>query len=140
MLRWGRQAPDQYETSSRGRGNLMNDPDIPEDLREFILATFASVAELEALLLIRANRTGSWSAEQVARGLYTSEIDAERLLDRLSDEGFLAATGNRRCYQYRCEDADRARMADRVAEVYRRHLVPISHLIHTTPKSRTGPR
>jgi hypothetical protein len=44
---------------------------IPDDLREFILGYIDSIAQLEALLLLRRNPSTSWNAGSVAH-VYTS--------------------------------------------------------------------
>jgi hypothetical protein len=112
----------------------MNRPPIPEDLRRFILTSIPSVPFLEALLLLRANPGLQWSGEMLAGRLYTSERTAQGLLDELCRAGMA-----RHCevphQHYYCygpgSDALRARLDD-LADLYARHLVDVTHLIHST--------
>ena len=60
---------------------------IPEDLRDFILRHIDSIAQLEALLLLRRNPEETWTAEASAKRLYISETDATHVLDRLCADG-----------------------------------------------------
>jgi hypothetical protein len=62
---------------------------IPDDLRQIILGYIDSIAQLEALLLLRRNPSTSWNAGSVAQRLYISEGEATELLTRLNDDGFL---------------------------------------------------
>jgi hypothetical protein len=54
----------------------MADEPIPDDLREFILGHIDSIAQLEALLLLRRNPGTTWNASSVAQRLYVSEGEA----------------------------------------------------------------
>lgn len=67
----------------------MADDLIPEDLRDFILRHIDSIAQLEALLLLRRNPEETWTAEASAKRLYISEADATHVLDRLCADGLL---------------------------------------------------
>jgi DNA-binding MarR family transcriptional regulator len=67
----------------------MADDPIPGDLREFILGHIDSIAQLEALLLLRRNPSTTWNPSCVAERLYVTEGEATDLLTRLNDDGFL---------------------------------------------------
>ena len=56
----------------------MVDDGIPAELRDFIAKSIDSVAQLEALLLLRANPETSWDVVQLARRLYVNEAEAAR--------------------------------------------------------------
>jgi hypothetical protein len=43
---------------------------IPDDVRAFLLQHLDAIAQLEALLLLRADPTCAWSAETIAKRLY----------------------------------------------------------------------
>jgi len=107
---------------------------IPEDLRRFILTSIPSVPYLEALLLLRANPGQRWTGEMLARRLYTSERTAQGLLDELCRSGLAAPCPepDAHCYCYvPASEALRERV-DELADVYARHLVDVTHLIHST--------
>ena len=62
---------------------------IPSEIREFIDAYIDSVAQLEALLLLRRDPEVTWDAESTAGRLYISSEEAAALLKKLASDGFL---------------------------------------------------
>jgi hypothetical protein len=50
---------------------------IPDDVREFILGHIDSIAQLEALLLLRRNPSTTWNAHSVA--CVSTSVKAKRL-------------------------------------------------------------
>ena len=115
----------------------MADDLIPEDLKVFLLRRIDSIAQLEALLLLRANPELDWSAEALAKRLYITAQETAGLLDSLCTDGFLIAQGGRPlCYRYNPTSSELAHMVDRVAEIYARYLIPVTHLIHSKPRTR----
>jgi hypothetical protein len=115
----------------------MNCELIPHDIRQFILESIESVAYLEALLLLRSDRKGPWSCEAVAHRLYIDQKQTAELLTRLHANGFVTvAEGNDPVYRYQPATAQLQQMVDSLAELYGRHLVPITNLIHSKPKNR----
>ena len=105
--------------------------EIPADIRSFIARYIDSVAQLEALLLLRDSPSESWTADKVAKRLYTTGTDCEHVLARLCDDGLLSCSDG--IYRYGCE-AMLAAAVDRLAEAYRRQLIPITNLIHAKPR------
>ncbi len=112
----------------------MDRPPIPEDLRRFVLTSVPSVPFLEALLLLRANPGQQWTGEMLARRLYISERTAQGLLDDLCRAAMAAPCpapdAHTFCYSP-ATDALGERI-DMLADLYARHLVDITHLIHST--------
>ena len=51
-----------------------------------------SVAQIEALLLVRSNPQERWNVSQIAARLYTSETEVAEALDRLCTAGLLIST------------------------------------------------
>lgn len=113
---------------------VMTSTPIPEDLRRFVLTSVPSVPFLEALLLLRADPAQHWSADTLAGRLYTREKIAQGLLDDLCTAGMArrcdAPAPDAYCYAPTSE-ALRDRI-DRLADLYARHLVEVTHLIHST--------
>lgn len=115
----------------------MDEDLIPEDVHAFLLKRIDSIAALEALLLLRAQREVAWSAATLAQRLYITPQDTAALLDALSTEGFLATTGHLpRLYRYHCSSDELAHMVDRVAECYAKYLIPVTNLIHAKSQTR----
>jgi hypothetical protein len=110
----------------------MADDPIPADLRDFILRFIDSVAHLEALLLLRANRQTSWDAPAVAARLYTTGEQAGEVLVQLCNEGLL--TSENGLYRYGTQSAEHLAMVDRLADSYAKQLIPITNLIHGKPR------
>lgn len=109
----------------------MADDLIPPDIRDFIQRYIDSVAQLEALLLLRASPTGSWDVAQTARRLYGSEQEIAAVLERLCAEGLLTCESG--LYRYQCS-AEMQQKVDRVALVYSTHLIPVTNIIHGKPR------
>jgi len=109
----------------------MSASNIPADVRRFLLAVIESVPHLEALLLLRADTSASWSPETMAARLYVDEPSASRLLADLAERHLvLRQADGRWCFDSR--DAELVRIVDRLADVYARHVVEVAELIHST--------
>lgn len=106
----------------------------PEDLRRFVLTSIPSVPFLEALLLLRADPRQQWYADTLARRLYIPERIAHSLLEALCTAGMAgpcepAVTG---CYRYRPASPSLQARIDALADLYARHLVEVTNLIHSS--------
>jgi hypothetical protein len=110
---------------------------IPDDVAQFILAKIDSVAQMEALLLLRSKPEEQWSIQTLARGLYITEEQTADLLSRFCAEGFLILTASEPAlYLYRPASPELRQMLDRLTEIYSKHLLPVTNLIHSKPKTR----
>lgn len=103
---------------------------IPDDVRRFILTSIPTVPYLEALLLMRGERSQPWDAGALARRLYLSEKNAAGLLEQLQEAQLLEAVGGGH-YRYQAASEALDGMVARVAQAYSSHLVEISNLIHS---------
>lgn len=110
----------------------MPDDPIPDDVRNFILKHIDSIAHLEALLLLRRETAAGWTAPGAAKHLYIKENEAAELLARLAADGFLAASDG--VYGYAGGSEEQRRVTSRLADIYARHLVPVTNLIHSKPR------
>ncbi|UPJ51321.1 hypothetical protein IVB30_08235 [Bradyrhizobium sp. 200] len=101
---------------------------VPGDIRDFILKHIASVAQIEALLLVWSSPEERWSVSQIAARIYTSETETAKALDGLCTGGLLV-----------CRDGvlglsaseEKIEMIRRLQEVYARHLIPVTDVIHS---------
>jgi hypothetical protein len=110
---------------------------IPDDVAQFIHEKIDSIAQLEALLLLRREPNGTWSASTLAQRLYTSEKETIDTVERLCAGGLTVASGsNPTVYRYEPVSQELRDVVDRTAHVYSKHLVPITNLIHSKPKTR----
>jgi hypothetical protein len=115
----------------------MNDYEIAGDLGQFILEKIDSVAQLEALLLCRTNSLEGWTVSVVARRLYIDEQQAEEALAHLNAEKLLELKAHEPVqYCYSPESPSLRLMVDRLVETYAKHLLPVTNLIHSKPKTR----
>lgn len=110
----------------------MTDQPIPAEIRDFLLRYIDSVGQLEALLLMRKYPDENWDSGKMAHRIYTGQQEAAELLARLAQDGFLNASES--VYRYDCNDAERRRIIDRLAEIYARQLIPVTNLIHAKPR------
>lgn len=108
----------------------MSEDVIPADLRSFIARYINSVADLEALLLLRSDPARKWTLSTIAQRLYVRESDTSDALSRLCADGLAAHEDG--FYRYDCSAA-LAPLVDRLAEAYRRQLIPVTNLIHAKP-------
>lgn len=105
---------------------------IPDDVRNFIIRHIDSVAELEALLLLHSNPAEQWTVASTARRLYIGEQDASEVLTSLCEDGLVGhAEGS---FRFGPADEQARMMIDRLAQVYSRHLIAVSNLIHAKPR------
>jgi hypothetical protein len=109
----------------------MVDELIPADVRDFIIRHIDTVAQWEALLLLRANPGESWDVHKIARRLYTGEKEIAGLLAQLCHDGLL--TVNDGTYRYEGGSPEQREIIDRLAAIYSRHLIPVTNMIHGKP-------
>lgn len=113
----------------------MTEEPIPNEIRQFILRSIDSVAQLEALLLLRANPRENWTTVSISKRLYISEQETAPLLTNLCDQG-LVVLNELTEFTYQPASAELSQMVDSLATIYARHLVPVTNLIHSKPRSR----
>ncbi|MGH7823713.1 MAG: hypothetical protein ACREQ7_00820 [Candidatus Binatia bacterium] len=109
---------------------------IPEDIAQFIVDKIDSVAQMEALLLLRSDPKKEWSGDALAKRLYITENDTAEILVRLRAGGLVAKKSPLSKYKYQPRSKKLRHMVDRIADVYTKNLVAVTALIHTKPKNR----
>jgi len=114
------------------------EPVIPVDVGQFILERIDSIAQLEALLLLRNSPDTWWTCKAVAERLYVTEESSVGLLEMLCKRGLLLAADQPpgRTYRYRPDTGELREMVDRLAYYYTKHLVPVSNLVHAKARTR----
>ncbi|HLG56409.1 MAG TPA: hypothetical protein VI485_13820 [Vicinamibacterales bacterium] len=108
--------------------------ELPRDVKELVLRYIDSVAELEALLLLRAEE-GPWCHETLARRLYVDDRTADEVLMALHRGGLVSRADDG--FRYAPRSDARQRAVDALADSYPKFLIPMTHLIHS--KSRRRP-
>jgi AraC-like DNA-binding protein len=115
----------------------MSDSFIPDDVAQFIVDKIDSVAQMEALLLFRNEPQEAWTVETLARRLYINENQTAEIVNRLCADGFLVVqTSDLVQYRYAPSSQNLRHQVDRVCAIYTKHLVPVTNLIHSKPKTR----
>jgi hypothetical protein len=105
--------------------------DTPEAVRRLILEAIDSVAELEAVLLLRTHPDRSWTSEEAGQRLYVSDFVAAHVLAQLAARGFLVAEDRR--YRYRPASSDLDQAVTALASAYASDLIGVTRLIHAKP-------
>ena len=109
----------------------MSRPELPSDLRRFIVTNIPSVPYLEAILLLRAEPRKAWLVRDMAARLYIAEADAAQLLDSAASNGIAEVqAGDSPAYSYRPQSEELATMLDRLATHYAGDVVTVATLIH----------
>jgi hypothetical protein len=106
---------------------MVDDP-VPAEVRDFLVRCIESVAQLEALLLLRGPPQLAWNVPAVAQRLYVGESEAAKLLGGLVICELAVTDGA--AYHYHPRDAELLDLVDRLAQTYADSLVPVTRLIH----------
>jgi len=109
----------------------MADELIPLEVREFVLTYIQSIAQLEALLLLKSKPDVVWNCANVASQLYIDEGQAKEVLDRLCEDGLVSCDAD--TYRFNSDAPDIGAMVERLATLYRKHLIPVTNLVHSRP-------
>lgn len=109
----------------------MSEP-LPAELREFLENHIDSIAQLEALLLLRDAPGLVWDARATAMRLYVGEQEAFSALAHLATRGLITRSESRYTFDPQSEELSRGCVL--LAEYYRAYLIPITNLIHAKPR------
>jgi hypothetical protein len=105
---------------------------VPDDIRDFVLKHIASVAQIEALLLIWATPEKRWGISQIAARIYANEIETAKALEGLCSVGLL----DRRDGTFGLNTPEETvELIRRLRETYARHLIPVTDVIHSRSRS-----
>jgi hypothetical protein len=113
----------------------MSKTPVPDDVRRFILTSIPSVPYLEALLLLRANRSRTWDSYNVASRLYISEGQALELL-QVMEEARIASRTEQGAFTYSPATPDLDGVVEALAHTYSQDLVGVTDLIHSRLEKR----
>ncbi len=105
---------------------------LPEDVHRFLYQYIESVEQLEVLLLLRQAPDRGWTADDVARALYSHPSSVSSRLALLMGQGMLRETGPG-SYQYAPRSIESHDTVTRVADTYRERRVAVITLIASKP-------
>jgi len=115
----------------------MADLDIPENARQFLLHGVDSIAEWEAVLLLRESPNTSHDAASLADRLYIGPGETATILQRLVDRGIVQKLDTAPAtFIYKPSSVELGEVISICADLYRRYLIPVTRIIHTAPKKR----
>jgi nucleoside-diphosphate-sugar epimerase len=103
----------------------MPDNPIPLDLQIFIVRHIDSIAQIEALLLLRRHAPEKWDLASTSQRLYISEQETLEILENLCEEGI---------YHFACRTPETEQMVKRLAEAYAENLIAVTNIIHGKPR------
>lgn len=106
---------------------------VPDAVRKVLADRIDSIPELEAVLLLRKHRNQTWSVEEAGQQLYLSPVVASHVLNLLTERGFLTRSLQR--YQYSPESAELEATVTLLAEVYSKHLIAVTNIVHAKPSA-----
>jgi hypothetical protein len=109
----------------------MASTNIPERVRRLILDAIDSVAELEALLLLRETAGRPWTVEAASARLYVSRTVAAYSLSALAHRGLLDESPAG--FIYRPSTPAVAEDVTALAFAYAQSLIAVTQLIHGKP-------
>jgi hypothetical protein len=110
---------------------IMSDQ-LPAELREFLARHIDSIAQLEALLLLRSAPDTVWDAQGTAKRLYIGEQEAIETLAHLAAHHLLASDAAG--YRFHPQTQELLDAVGLLADHYKRHLIPITNLVHAKPR------
>jgi len=105
---------------------------VSDDVRNFIVERIDSVAQIEALLLVRSNPGLRFSAADVAQRLYIGRPQTDEALGGLCGSGVLTRAGE--SYGLDGVAPQTLALIDRLLEAYAHHLIPVTNIVHSKPR------
>jgi hypothetical protein len=106
----------------------MTENPVSDEVRDFLIEHIDSVAQLEALLLLRQSSPQSWDPRQLAKRLYIDEDEARNVLSQLVAGSLLTSDGT--TFRFLPENKEQEILVDAVADSYAHYLVPVTRIIH----------
>lgn len=110
----------------------MSDEYVSDELRSFILKRIDSVAQIEALLLLRSSPGSSWNVPGLAERLYISESQATEALNRLCASGLMCCVEG--IYSLDAVSSEDQELVGQLLEAYSHHLIPVTNIVHSKPR------
>ena len=107
----------------------------PAELKQFIAQHVESLAQLEALLLLRQNSEQRWRSPELAARLYITPDMCEAILADLERRGFAARTDDG-AYFYQPRDAAADRLIGDLATIYQQRRVAVITEIYSKPVTK----
>jgi hypothetical protein len=115
----------------------MTDNPIPQTAQVFILENIESIAEMESILIFFDQPDITMDAAELSARVYIAEHEAKQVLEHLSKRGFLAKSATLpSVYKYAPQSPQLENSLREVADLYRKYLLPVTHLIHSKSRNK----
>jgi hypothetical protein len=108
--------------------------DFPAELKQFIAQYVESLAQLEALLILRQEQPSRWKSAELAIRLYITPDMCEAILVNLRQHGFSDQDANGYYYHPRRPEMDRT-LAD-LSAMYQQRRVAVITEIYSKPVNK----
>jgi len=108
--------------------------DFPAELDQFIAHYIESLAQLEALLIMRKEPARQWTSDEFSRALYITADMGPGIVAELERHGFverLADSGEH--FKYRPPNPDMDRLVGQLADFYQQRRVAVITKIYSKP-------
>ncbi|MCC6492615.1 MAG: hypothetical protein IT424_06315 [Pirellulales bacterium] len=109
--------------------------DFPAELKEFIAQHVESLAQLEALLIMRQDPRRAWASAELSQQLYITSDMCEGILAGLARQGFIERVEDVAAYRYH-PPPHFARLIDELATVYQQRRVAVITEIYSKPVNK----
>jgi len=107
------------------------------EVKQFIDQNIESLAQLEALLLLRRETPRGWNASEIAKALYVPHELAGTLLTDFCRRGFVKVSSRTdELYSYSVADCRVDKLISEVADAYQDRRVAVISLIYSKPLNK----
>ena len=120
--------------TSRNEASV-NDP-LPTEVRQFIAQQIESVAQLEALLLLRRDPQKGWSSDELSRQLYLSDNMCQSMLDDLERRRYVARDADGKTFRYAAANPQNDALLGLLAGLYAERRVAVISEIYSNPLTK----
>jgi hypothetical protein len=111
--------------------------DFPAALQQFVEQHIESLAELDALLLLREDPSRTWTPVEAAKALYTVPEMCASQLASLAKQGLVVHSNPPDAgYRYQPASAELDHLIDELAVLYGQRRVAVITLIYSKPSSK----
>jgi hypothetical protein len=110
--------------------------DFPAELKQFIAQHVESLAQLEALLILRQDPHRHWQSPDLAQRLYITPDMCEGILADLERRGFTARASGAAAYHYQPRDLAADRLLDDLSTIYQQRRVAVITEIYSKPVNK----
>jgi len=114
----------------------MHEADIPAAVLQFILKRIDTVTELETLLIMSADESRAWSAEDIANRVYAASPSAAAVLQALEKQNLVRVDDTGTRFRFNPASEEERQIVSQTADAYRTQLIAITTLIH---RKASGP-